>query len=123
MPLRLTHLLSHLFTYFGITAVDDTIQHESSLQWLQENANKVVDKTLLLRPLIRFYNLVDRLCMQLFFSTICEKLFVMKMVNTLSAIGNCGSHIFLALGGKTTPEKQLISFVIYRLIFPSILPI
>lgn len=42
------HLLSHLLTYFGITAVDDTIQHESSLQWLQENANKIVDKTLVL---------------------------------------------------------------------------
>ena len=42
------HLLAHILAYFGITATNAVIPHECSMQWLQQTATNLVDKTVVL---------------------------------------------------------------------------
>ena len=42
------HLLAAVYSMFGISSGDETIEHEVSAQWLQYAASKAVDRTLIL---------------------------------------------------------------------------
>ncbi len=43
-----SHLLAHVYTFFGIGSSTDQIHHDCSLQWLKDTAQAIVDSVLVL---------------------------------------------------------------------------
>lgn len=102
------HLLAHIYTLFGISSSADPIQHECSLQWLQDKAKEIVDSILVLKEtsdrVVQFS--ISFMHSAFLYRDLRE---AMQYENTFFVTGKCGFHISSAWDEKTTPTKLQIS--------------